>query len=192
MKDQAIKAFEGAGKARKLHLTDSVFLFQTCHHFFSLTFNLLHKYFFPLNFNLTTLVVFNSCTSHPSTTFLFTVDIRDKKFIFMDSLYDKDSDLHQEVDNRMVNIQCFYYSCLLLVFSSKYKWLYLMVICKYIYLWVMWQIMNFERTWSECHLKNINFQEFEVIYPPVPKQNNGYVLLNFYFSFHLLHFCMWL
>jgi hypothetical protein len=25
MKDQAIKAFEGAGKARKLHLTDSVF-----------------------------------------------------------------------------------------------------------------------------------------------------------------------
>jgi hypothetical protein len=34
--------------------------------------------------------------------FLFTVDIRDKKFIFMDSLFDKNSDLHQEVDNRMV------------------------------------------------------------------------------------------
>ncbi|KAM0864595.1 hypothetical protein ACQ4PT_043822 [Festuca glaucescens] len=101
MKDQAIKAFEGAGKARKLHLTDSL-------HFPSL-----------YNFHW----------------FLFTVDIRDKKFIFMDSLFDKDSDLHQEVDNRM--------------------------------------IMNFERTWNECRLKEIDFQQFEVIYPPVPKQNNG-------------------
>ncbi|XP_051211681.1 putative ubiquitin-like-specific protease 1B [Lolium perenne] len=101
MKDQAIKAFEGAGKARKLHLTDSL-------HFPS-----LYNYHW----------------------FLFTFDIRDKKFIFMDSLFDKNSDLHQEVDNRM--------------------------------------IMNFGRTWSECRLKDINFQEFEVIYPPVPKQRNG-------------------
>jgi hypothetical protein len=53
----------------------------------------------------------------------------------------------------------------------------------------MWKIMNFGRTWSECHLKDINFQEFEVIYPPVPKQRNGYVyvftvLCRFYFVFH--------
>jgi Ulp1 family protease len=54
--------------------------------------------------------------------------------------------------------------------------------------------MNFGRTWSECRLKDINFQEFEVIYPPVPKQRNGYVYVFTVFNhFYLssLLFCLY-
>jgi hypothetical protein len=96
-----MKAFEGAGKAKKLHLTESVFFL---HRFI---YSLLSCTLFILS-SPSSLSLFHDQLHFPSVYnhhwFLFTVDIRDKKFMFMDSMFAKDSSFHREVDERMVQL----------------------------------------------------------------------------------------
>ena len=103
--------------------------------------------------------------------FVFVVDIKDRKFVFLDSFYSELHAYQQYVREKMV---CFDSSALFFCFVLVIN--YLMI-----FLYFLIQILEFQFWWNRFVKTDTKFREYGVIYPSVPKQSldNKYVYVLF-------------
>ncbi|XP_039815299.1 uncharacterized protein LOC120678216 [Panicum virgatum] len=105
--------------------------------------------------------------------FVFIVDIKDRKYVILDSFNKQNDEFQEIVRDRLVSILCCYY---LFYFSLDITYdfhIYLLMI----FLSFFTKRSSFEHHWDKYMQVNMCFDEYEFVYPVVPEQplDNKYV-----------------
>ena len=108
---------------------------------------------------------------HANHWFLFIVDLKNKRFVFMDSYFDEEDPFQCFVRDKLVSAffllhVFFVFLCILYILLIFILFHFFLMLC------VFFLIRVFKVLWLLYSDSNIDVSSFKILYPAVPKQEN--------------------